>query len=865
MTGGGSRLLFVFFGSALLGVTQGVEPPPKAPADFLNSYCLECHDRDTGKGGVVLDFSEIDWSRASVRDHWERVMNVLAAGAMPPAKKPQPFDVERESMVAWLDAQLVRHSPVGGTVVRRLNRAEYRNSIRSIFGIPFELPDSFPPDVEQHGFDNIGESLILSPPLLEAYAAAAAAVADQIILPNRRLAKREIVVVEPGDMAISYSASSIRDGAMRLVTKHDPVMRSCTWPSKFEVHTSGTYRVKLSLSAFKPADDQPMRLELRAKPVSQSDEVKVPSLRLLHSVEVSRQSPAEFEFEAELHKGDTIVFYYANAPLDGDRGDKPAYEQMLRAKFKAKPRLLAAWQQVKLGNPVRGGIGWRRIKKHLAREDLDLSRATMDHPDTEKLIKKMLEDPVLYIDTISYEHFEDGPGLDIHRTTIEGPFKVIESPADKRRREMQVKLIGDRGGRSAEAHAREVLRRLLGRVNRKPPTDRDVEAYWLLMREHLGQGHTFNEGIHLAIRTMLISPQFLYRALEPGELDAHDLASRLAYFLTSTPPDDELLAKARSGALLQPGELRKQAKRLLDGKSSAALMEHFVGQWLDTRKLEHLMPDSRLALGQAELQLAKRESEQFFATMLRENRPLTDFIDPDFTITTAAIAEKVYGIDEGLKDTDALQRVALPRGGRYGGLLGQAAVLAATANGVHTQPVVRGVWVLENILGAPPPPPPDSVPAITPDTTGTKTVREQLDAHTADSTCNVCHKKIDPIGLALENFDPVGRWREHYPVFKKNEKGQRVVEPGRGIDPVGTLPDGTKISGILDLKKWVVANIDEFSKCLAEKLLMYATGRPLSYVERREIAELVRENKLKQNRFGDLFFSLIDSQAFRTK
>ena len=129
----------------------------------------------------------------------------------------------------------------------------------------------------------------------------------------------------------------------------------------------------------------------------------------------------------------------------------------------------------------------------------------------------------------------------------------------------------------------------------------------------------------------------------------------------------------------------------------------------------------------------------------------------------------------------------------------------------------------------------------------------------------MCHKKIDPIGLALENFDPVGRWREHYPVFKKNEKGQRVVEPGGGIDPVGTLPDGTKISGILDLKKWVVANIDEFSKCLAEKLLMYATGRPLSYVERREIAELVRENKLKQNRFGDLFFSLIDSQAFRTK
>ena len=775
MIGGGFRLLFVLFGCAHFGTAQGAEPIPRAPAEFLNAYCLDCHDTDTGKGGVVLEASEIDWSRATVRNHWERVMNVLAAGEMPPAKKRQPFGVERESFIAWLDTQLTRHSPVGGTVARRLNRAEYRNSIRSIFGIGFELPDSFPPDVERHGFDNIGESLILSPPLLEAYTLAAADVADRIILPNRRLAKRETVVVEPEDMAISYSASSIRGGAMRLVTKHDPVMRSCTWPSKFEVHTSGTYRVRMSLSAFKPEDDQPMRLELRAKPVSQSDDVKVPSLRLLHTVEVSRQSPAEFEFVAELHKGDTIVFYFANAPLDGDRGDKPAYEQMLRAKFKAKPRLLAAWQQVKLGNPIRGGIGWRRIKKHLAREDLDLSRATMDHPDTEKLIKEMLKDPVLYIDTISYEHFEDGPGLDIHRTIIEGPLRVIESPAEKRRRELQAKLIGDRGDRSEEAHARDVLRRLLARVNRKPPTNRDVDAYWQLMRGHLGQGHTFNEGVHLAIRTMLISPQFLYRALEPGELDAHDLASRLAYFLTSAPPDAELLASASSGALLRDDELRQQAKRLLRAKSSAAFVEHFVGQWLGTRRLEHLMPDARLTLGQAELQSARRESERFFETMLRENRPMTDFIDPDFTITTAAIAKKIYGIDEGLKDTDALQRVALQRGGRHGGLLGQAAVLAATANGVHTQPVVRGVWVLENILGNPPPPPPDSVPAITPDTTGANTIREQLKAHTADASCNVCHKKIDPIGLALENFDPVGRWREHYPVFKKNEKGQRVM------------------------------------------------------------------------------------------
>jgi hypothetical protein len=243
--------------------------------------------------------------------------------------------------------------------------------------------------------------------------------------------------------------------------------------------------------------------------------------------------------------------------------------------------------------------------------------------------------------------------------------------------------------------------------------------------------------------------------------------------------------------------------------------------------------------------------------MLSKNLPMTDFIDPDFTFTTKSFAARNYNYKGDLSGGEAegrnLTRLPLERGGRHGGLLGQAAIMIATANGVDTQPVLRGVWVLENILGMPPPPPPNNVPALTPDIGGAATPRELLAKHTNEASCASCHKLIDPFGFVLESFDPVGRWREEWP--KSNTP----------IDSAVVLPDGTPIRDVVELKRWLVDNIDLFSACFGEKLLTYATGRAPNYAERKEIETLVAENRERGEGARDLVLALIQSETFRTR
>jgi hypothetical protein len=507
----------------------------------------------------------------------------------------------------------------------------------------------------------------------------------------------------------------------------------------------------------------------------------------------------------------------------------------------------------------------------MAEEDLDLSKADVDSQAAEFLIQKMSGKAFFYAETIAYEHFEKGPAVDIHGVSIEGPLRIIEDGEDRERKRIQNALMGQVGKENPLQNLDSTLDRLLSAAYRRPATPQTIGRYSKMVSEHIATGHSVEEGMHLAIRTLLMSPRFLYRSLNPGQLDDWDLASRLSYFVTSAPPDELLLKSVRLGNLSDPLELRRQATRLLESKNANAFIEGFTGQWLDTRNLEDIMPDPRFNFSERNREDARKEVEMFFHEMLLKNRPLTDFIDPDFTFTTAAIAESVYGIVEGSANNKkknkgtSMQRFSLQRGGRVGGVLGMSAVMMATANGVDTQPVLRGVWVLENILGTPPPPPPEAVPAITPDTTGATTVRELLALHASDESCARCHHKIDPVGFALENFDPVGRWRDHYPVDKFDKNGKLTVEDGPVIDASGKLPDGTELRDYLDLKKWVVANIDQFSECLADKLMIYATGRPMNYAEHKEVANIVQRVQENGNGFRDLILALIDSEMFRTK
>ena len=274
------------------------------------------------------------------------------------------------------------------------------------------------------------------------------------------------------------------------------------------------------------------------------------------------------------------------------------------------------------------------------------------------------------------------------------------------------------------------------------------------------------------------------------------------------------------------------------------------------------MPDSRLLKwNEKDLAAIIAETELFVAEILRENHPIETFIDPAFTYLNKRNA-RLYDIK--FPNSEKMTRVKIKQGGRHGGILGQASVMMATANGVDTQPVLRGVWLLENVLGDPVPEPPPDVPAVEPDTNGAKSIRELLQKHNADASCAGCHKKIDPPGFALENFDPVGRWRDHYPVYEK--VGEKVVrKDGLPVDAAGVMKDGTRLQDVTDLKQYLIENIDVFGTCLAEKLLVYATGRDLGFGDRREVERIVKKVRQEGNGFQDLIVALVLSESFRTK
>lgn len=867
----------IWFLAALWGGIVSAEEAeliPEPVQNILFETCLECHDADSEKGGINLDQVSIPWGDAEAVDQWYRVFKVLDYGHMPPPDKPQPTAEEKAVLLGFLDAKLRRHTPVGGTLPRRLNRLEYRNTIRTTFRMPdFELPIGFPKDNREHGFDTVSEALVISPPLLAAYHEVASQIADEHFPRVRDLPEATVRKAGVEDLVLSFSAATIHGNALRLACgSTDSIMRSSTWPSKIEITTSGTYRVTVDASTFRPRSKEPLRLEIRAREVDANDRSGTKSFRLLEEFAVTSESPETFSFEAELYEGQTLLLRWADAELTHEPAVLTA---LLERRFREDPRFLAAWQEMlfpaRKGRTsvasLRGRNGWEIYRRHYDNPELDLSDATMDSHYTEQILKMTMDAGVARNlgDAFAHEYHEFGPAMEVHGLTVEGPFALVAGPNEKRRAALREYSFGVRQeGESDSEYARRGIRGFLMRLYRRPVEEETVSAFLHVAGEHWADGHRFEEGMHLVVRHALVSPRFLYRETVPGELDQHDLASRIAYFLTRYPPTSQIVLLARAGKLSDPAVLRSEIERLIPTSPSAPMIKDFTGQWLHTRLLPEIMPDPSFDFTPEEVELAAIEAERFFAKMIEENRPMTDWIAPDFLLTSRRFAEENYEYPPREKplagasvtyqrDHMKIERLRIDPEGRYGGLLGLSGTMMATANGVDTQPVLRGVWVLENIIGMPPPPVPENVPALTPDTQGATTPRELLSAHTKAADCAGCHRHIDPIGFALENFDPVGRWRDNWP---------GIDVP---VDPSGVLPDGTRIEGYQDFKKWLVTNIDLVSECLAEKLMIYATGRVPSYAEQVEIREIVERVTGDGGGFRDLLIALIESRTFRTR
>ena len=865
--------------------SAGPSPVPQPIHATLEAACLDCHAGAAAESGVRLDQEVIDWDDPAQVDLWRRVVEVIEDRRMPPPDaKPAP-QTDREALIAHLDPKILAHTPFGGTQPRRLNGEEYAATIRRLCQLgAFALPPGFPPDTERHGFNNLAEGLVLSPAHLEAYASVARDVADEIFPPPRPAPKPARWEAGPNDLVLSFSAATIYGDSLRLVSKSVDIMRSCTWPSRIEVRDSGTYAITVEASQFLSPEghrfEGPMKLEVYARPVSATDRSQVAAFRLLKTIEISSESAAVTTFEADLYEGDTVLFRWANAEMTHEFNE---LADQLEAWFRDDPRFLAAWQKAVFpsGNPahpetsrLRGRNGWDIVSKLWVDPQLDMAEATMDSKLTKRLLEVCRSNAGTFeiADALCHFYHERGPALELHRIVVEGPSKAAESPRDKVRAAARHAIVGSRKEvESDRDRARGMLTSFLPKAFRRPVSDATVESFLAIATRHWDEGHSFDEGMHLLLRSVLVSPRFLYRGIErgiepadqAGSLDQFDLATRLSYFLTQAPPDDTLVDLATRSRLGESWVLRREAARLMPKQPSAAMIRSFVGQWLDTKLLPGIMPDPKFNFDDAATNLARQETEAFFSEILTKNLPMTTFIDPDFTFSSIDFVERNYGFtplaakgagtsltpDERAR----FQRLEIERGGRYGGLLGQSAILMATANGVDTQPVIRGVWVLENILGMPSPPPPKNVPALTPDTRGAKTPRELLAAHTAEASCAVCHAQIDPVGFALENYDPVGRWRTKWP------------SSDAPIDATGTLPDGTAVKSPVEFKAWLVANIDLFSTCVAEKLMTYAIGRMPNYAERREIEGIVRANREAGKGFQDLVIDLIDSRTFRSR
>lgn len=448
------------------------------------------------------------------------------------------------------------------------------------------------------------------------------------------------------------------------------------------------------------------------------------------------------------------------------------------------------------------------------------------------------------------------------RKYLQAAQKIVDLVVSKdgRRSPRFTRVFGFLPRKPSVEHIRKLLRRFATRAFRRPVTQEKLDRLVDLVRQKRKSGGTTEQGIKQAVTAVLCSPQFVYMTEKKGKLNGYALATRLSYFLWSSMPDDELFRLAGNGELHQPSVLEQQTLRMLKSSKSRAFVQRFSGQWLRTRDVGVMQPDKALfprydvALEEA----MRGETEMFFAEILHNNLSVLNFIDSDFAMLNDRLARH-YGI-RGVKGAE-FRRVELHSSYHRGGVLGHASVLSITSDGVRSSPVVRGVWVLTNLLGSPPAPPPANVPDLEPDTRGAKTIRDELARHRTIESCNSCHRKIDPLGFALENYDAVGQWRTHYlPATKTKGKGTL-----KEVDASGLMSNGERFENVSQFKQRLMARKQEFCRCLTEKLLTYAIGRGIDGTDRGTIDKLVSQLASNDYAFRQLVINIVQSDLFQTK
>jgi len=792
------------------GNTNATPPYPANVQKILTTYCYDCHGDGMEKGKVAFDQFNSHEEMLARKEVFFAALKNVRAGIMPPEKKPRPDAQEQQALADWIKDDIFQIDPQnpdpGKVTIRRLNRIEYRNTIRDLTGFDFKVEDELPPDDTGYGFDTIGDVLTLSPLLLEKYMRAAETITHEAVPRVSRVAPEKVIA--------GSEFQGVGDAAHLSFYQPAEITHVC------KAASLGKYRLKLELEVHGQFEFDPGKCRVVLKADGHD----------IWTNQFSWQNGKKFSFDIN---------------QDWKEGDHPLTLEVY-------PLTPTEQKQNSLE---------LRLREVAVRGPLDNEHGTRPK---------------------NFDRFfwKDPPA------------------SSKERRE----------------YAREVLARFGTKAYRRPIEDRTVgrllaiaEATWKVPGNH------FEDGIAEALIPLLASPRFLFRVEQVEasdshakypQLDEYALASRLSYFLWSTMPDEELFKLAARHELRN--SLEAQVGRMVADHRAEALIDNFVGQWLQVRDLEGININERVVLArdrgeeraleqrfhrfqelqaipkdkrtleqQEELQkmiderrqrsknrqnieldeglrrAMRQETEMAFGYVMRENRSVLELVSSDYTFLNEKLATH-YGLTN--ISGGEMRRITLPADSPRGGILTDGSVLVVTSNPTRTSPVKRGLFILDNVLGIPPPPPPANIPPLEDSekafTNHQPTLRETLEIHRSKPLCSSCHNRMDPLGLALENFNALGMWREN--------------ERGVAIDAGGKLITGEKFQDIRDVKKTLVERHRlDFYRCLTEKLLTYALGRGLEYYDVETVDRIVKSLDAADGHFSALLGGVIHSAPFQ--
>lgn len=795
-----------------------------SPRDgFVRSYCSDCHGDDTKKAGLDLTALPFDLASAETFSRWVQVFDRVSSSEMPPKTEDRPdgpaltgfLQELRQSLHQADAARIAQNGRVRG---RRLTRFEFERTLHDLLGIDTPLANLLPEDVRGDSFDTVAANQQVSQHLLEKYLGAVDVALDAAF--TRAFAPSTSPRIDLGWDQLQRLRPVNREAGPRPA-EHDVV----AWQVRTAFHgripmtqapASGWYRVTVRGAAVNPPPSGEVWCSIR----SGVCRATAPTLYWVGSFAVTREV-SEHAFEAWIEEGHILEI----RPHDGT---------LKRGGFGTNtPTDLA----------LRSGLPGIAIK--------NVTMERIYHGPNQAAQREALF-----------------PGLTTSSSRAASPAGAEGEKGDERRKPSRKYIASVRSSplptvvsADPRGDAARLVRAFASRAFRAPISEPEAAPYVSLASSELDAGATLLDAVRGAYRAILASPRFLYLEEPPGPLSAHALATRLSYFLWSSQPDDELRAAADCGRLTEPAALRRQVDRMLRDPRADGFIEHFTDQWLNLAEIDCTVPDSKLypefdeVLKHAMLD----ETRAFFREMLQRDLSVRNVVDSSFTLLNSRLARH-YGL--AWPGGDGLQRVALRPEDHRGGFITQGSVLKVTANGTSTSPVIRGVWMLERVMGIPVPPVPADVPALEPDIRGAKTIREQLDKHRNTARCATCHVKIDPPGFALESYDVTGAWRDHYRVAKDEGKG---FEAGAAVDPSYRLADGRAFADITEFKRLLLGERELLARNFAAKIVTYATGAGISFADRATLDQIVASTKDTDYGARSIVHAVIQSTLFRNK